>query len=90
MTCCRSRASSSPTPLHTVRPRSSNHMAIGKLFEPGEILVDHQDGMAFVAQQLKAAPDIGPYRRREAFRRFVEDQQARMVINNIILILCTF
>src|SRR5687767_1749807 len=53
-------------------------VAVGELYQPLDVLVDHQDGLASAAQPPEAAPDFLAHERREPFGRFIQDQEVRV------------
>src|SRR5512145_706766 len=59
-------------------PALDDGMAVGEPHQALDVLVDHQDSLSGGAQPPEAAPDLLAHERREAFGRFVEDQEMRV------------
>ena len=59
-------------------PALDNGVAVGEPEQALDVFVDHQDSLSGAAQPPEAAPDLLAHERREAFGRFVEDQEVRV------------
>ena len=56
-------------------PLLDDGVPVGELHQSAEVLVDDQDGLAFVLQACETFPDVEPQHRRQPFGCLVENEQ---------------